>query len=110
GSPRSNGGRGFLGMGGTRQIFDLIDRSAACRLERIPIGRIWMRTRFFDFAHVLIGKPVPTFPGHALMEMIGGFGFAGSFRLRSKRSAPGYSCLAPWKDRGERSKSRCSSQ
>ena len=69
-----------------------------------------MRSRFFDFAHVLIGKPVPTFPGHALMEMIGGFGFAGSFRLRSKRSAPGYSCLAPWKDRGERSKSRCSSQ
>jgi hypothetical protein len=25
-----------------------------------------MRSRFFDFAHVLIGKPVPTFPGHAL--------------------------------------------
>src|ERR1700736_5558934 len=23
--------------------------------------------RFFDFAHVLIGKPVPTFPGHALI-------------------------------------------
>jgi hypothetical protein len=22
--------------------------------------------RFFEFAHVLIGKPVPTFPGHAL--------------------------------------------
>jgi hypothetical protein len=27
-----------------------------------------MRTRFFDFAHVLIGKPVPTFPEHALVR------------------------------------------
>src|SRR5262245_45835346 len=26
-----------------------------------------MRSRFFSFAHVLIGKPVPTFPGHALL-------------------------------------------
>src|SRR5262245_56790531 len=25
-----------------------------------------MRSRFFSFTHVLIGKPVPTFPGHAL--------------------------------------------
>jgi hypothetical protein len=25
-----------------------------------------MRSRFFDFAHVLFGKPVPTFPEHAL--------------------------------------------
>src|SRR5215510_12936249 len=25
------------------------------------------RSRFLSFAHVLIGKPVPTFPGHALM-------------------------------------------
>ena len=25
-----------------------------------------MRSRLLDFAHVLIGKPVPTFPGHAL--------------------------------------------
>ena len=25
-----------------------------------------IRSRFFDFAHVLIGKPVSTFPGHAL--------------------------------------------
>ena len=25
-----------------------------------------MRSRFLDFAHVLFGKPVPTFPGHAL--------------------------------------------
>src|SRR6186713_1371763 len=24
-------------------------------------------SRFLSFAHVLIGKPVPTFPGHALM-------------------------------------------
>ena len=24
------------------------------------------KNRFFDFAHVLIGKPVPTFPEHAL--------------------------------------------
>jgi hypothetical protein len=29
-------------------------------------GRIGMRSKFVDFAHVLIGKPVPTFPGHAL--------------------------------------------
>src|SRR5512145_1671616 len=34
--------------------------------KRIPIGSIGMRSRFFDFAHVLVGKPVPTFPGHAL--------------------------------------------
>ena len=27
---------------------------------------IVMRSRFFDFAHVLFGKPVPTFPEHAL--------------------------------------------
>jgi hypothetical protein len=26
---------------------------------------IGVRARFLDFAHVLIGKPVPTFPGHA---------------------------------------------
>jgi hypothetical protein len=26
-----------------------------------------MRSRFSNFAHVLIGKPVPTFPGHALI-------------------------------------------
>src|SRR4029077_17644301 len=25
------------------------------------------RSRFLSFAHVLVGKPVPTFPGHALM-------------------------------------------
>jgi hypothetical protein len=25
------------------------------------------RSRFLGFAHVLIGKPVPTFPGHALI-------------------------------------------
>jgi hypothetical protein len=25
-----------------------------------------MRSRFLDFAHVLFGQPVPTFPGHAL--------------------------------------------
>ena len=25
-----------------------------------------MRSSFFDLAHVLVGKPVPTFPGHAL--------------------------------------------
>jgi hypothetical protein len=35
-------------------------------LERIPIGSIGGRSRFFWFAHVLIGKPVSTFPGHAL--------------------------------------------
>src|ERR1700730_9662192 len=28
-----------------------------------------MRSKFFDFAHVLIGKPVPTFPGHALAQL-----------------------------------------
>ena len=27
---------------------------------------IVMRSKFFDFAHVLFGKPVPTFPEHAL--------------------------------------------
>src|SRR5262245_15711101 len=26
-----------------------------------------MRSKFLDLAHVLIGKPVPTFPGHALV-------------------------------------------
>jgi hypothetical protein len=28
--------------------------------------RIAERSRFLGFAHVLIGKPVPAFPGHAL--------------------------------------------
>jgi hypothetical protein len=27
---------------------------------------VGVRTRFFELAHVLIGKPVPTFPEHAL--------------------------------------------
>jgi hypothetical protein len=35
-------------------------------LERIPIG--WNRDALWIllFAHVLVGKSVPTFPGHAL--------------------------------------------
>src|SRR5438477_325282 len=34
--------------------------------ERIPIGSNRMRSGFSGFAHALIGKPVPTFPEHAL--------------------------------------------
>src|SRR5258708_8270890 len=50
---------------------------AVCRDSRaqqeqstIPFSAEWCfarsARRFFDFAHVLIGKPIPTFPGHAL--------------------------------------------
>jgi hypothetical protein len=35
-------------------------------LERIPIGLNRAALCFCHFAHVLFGKPVPTFPGHAL--------------------------------------------
>jgi len=35
------------------------------RLERIPIEWIGMRSAYFALAHVLIGKPVSTFPEHA---------------------------------------------
>ena len=42
----------------------------ALSLSRIRAHPDWveivMRSRFFDFAHVLFGKPVPTFPEHAL--------------------------------------------
>jgi len=34
-------------------------------LEPIPIKRIGKGSASFTLAHVLIGKPVPTFPGHA---------------------------------------------
>ena len=34
-------------------------------LERIPFDWNGIRSTFFALAHVLIGKPVSTFPGHA---------------------------------------------
>jgi hypothetical protein len=36
-------------------------------LERIPIEWIGMRSASLAFAHVLFGKPVSIFPGHALV-------------------------------------------
>ena len=48
---------GFLGT--------LISLERAVALQGIPIEPIGMPSRFLRFAHVLIGKPVPTFPGHA---------------------------------------------
>src|SRR5262249_26072329 len=56
------------------------DRRGVGHLTAIGVGTLYLRgrktagsgkpgricSRFFDFAHVFIGKPVPTFPGHAL--------------------------------------------
>jgi len=38
-------------------------------LERIPFDWNGIRSTFFALAHVLIGKPVSTFPGHALASL-----------------------------------------
>jgi hypothetical protein len=35
-------------------------------LERIPVQMNRDALQILAFAHVLFGKPVPTFPGHAL--------------------------------------------
>src|SRR5262249_31151177 len=48
--------------------FSLRDDAIEARAKRTRAhpDRIGMRSRVFGFAHVLLGKPVPTFPGHAL--------------------------------------------
>src|SRR3954470_7421746 len=43
------------------------------------------RSRFVGFAHVLIGKPVPTFPGHALMAKA-------TLTLETAAAMPGAAC------------------
>src|SRR5437660_10639738 len=42
-----------------------------CALERIPIRQNRNVFCTLAFAHVLFGKPVPTFPGHALVRLDG---------------------------------------
>ena len=39
-------------------------------LERVPFGWNGMRSASFAAAHVVIGKPVSTFPGHALAALL----------------------------------------
>src|SRR5262245_65653980 len=61
-----------------------------------------MRSRFLGFAHVLIGKPVRTFPGHAPMIMCG---WPAPRARTGMASTLGYPCLRgpPWKDCSPRS-------
>src|SRR6266496_6793355 len=55
--------------------------AAAAAVARLSNAVSSCSSRFVEFAHVLIGKPVPTFPGHALFSDIPEF--AGKREARS---------------------------
>ncbi len=56
---------------------------------------IVMRSKFFDFAHVLFGKPVPTVPEHALETRYGGMrGSRPGLRLRLRDGSARATILA----------------
>jgi hypothetical protein len=63
-----------------------------------------MRSRFLDFAHVLIRKPVPTFPGHAPMQREGAMrtalvtGAAGEIGTRLRKLLKGVYPRIRWSD------------
>jgi len=67
------------------------------------LNRIRMCSKFLIFAHVLIGKPVPTFPGHALDH-------ASKPYRRQRREARAAVCRLPrrrhWRRPGRRVRRR----
>src|SRR5262245_66329855 len=61
------GGKRSASYSGMRDI----KRTTARRLAAV-CQRLSLPIRFLWFAHVLIGKPIPTFPGHALASTFHG--------------------------------------
>src|SRR6516162_1499729 len=63
---------GTASFTGPPRDFGLLRSGTKFTLTRIPIERVGIRSASYVLAHVLFGKPVSTFPGHALDALLEG--------------------------------------